>query len=99
MAIAELRLRKKELSLAKREVDLRARAVRAAYTDNVRRRGSKVQGGKELGRFIRTVQTILRDSKRHGLAQELEPLEREKLRLGALGIAIDQVLLTLQGRP
>jgi hypothetical protein len=42
---------------------------------------------------------VARDSRRHGLAQELEPLEKEKLRLDALGLAIDQVLLTLQGRP
>jgi len=74
VAIKELKLKKKEYALVKREISQQQKQIRAEYTDQVRQRGSKVRGGGSIGRLVRTVQTINRDSDRRTLAQELAPL-------------------------
>jgi uncharacterized protein YnzC (UPF0291/DUF896 family) len=44
LAIKELKLRKKEYSITKREISNQQQPIRATYTDQVRRQGSKVHG-------------------------------------------------------
>ncbi|WP_373526720.1 hypothetical protein [Nostoc sp.] len=76
IAIKELKLKKKEYALVKREISQQQKVIRAKYTENVRQRGSKIRGGGGLGQLIRTVQTSNRDADRRALAQELAPLEQ-----------------------
>ena len=96
-AIRELKAKKKELSLSKRAIMQKQREIRAAYTDLVRRRGSKFIGGSSVGRIIRTFQTMNRDAARRQLANELAPLEQQRSRIEAWSMAIDSVIIQLQG--
>jgi len=95
-ALKELRLKKKEYALAKRDISQRQKLIRAEYTDTVRRRGSKFRGGGGLGSFIRTVQTFSRDAERSALAQQLAPLERQKFSVDAIINGIDQAILQIE---
>lgn len=94
--LKELKLKKKEYALAKRDISQRQKLIRAEYTDTVRRRGSKFRGGGSLGSFIRTVQTFSRDAERSALAQELAPLERQKNSVDAIINEIDKVILQVE---
>jgi hypothetical protein len=97
VAIRELRVRKKELSLSKRAIMQQQREIRAAYTNLVRQRGSKVIGGGAVGRLVRTFQTMNRDAARRQLAKELAPLEQQRSEIEACIVAIDSVIIQLQG--
>ena len=94
--LKELKLKKKEYALAKRDISQRQKLIRAEYTDTVRRRGSKFRGGGGLGSFIRTVQTFSRDAERSALAQQLAPLERQKNSVDAIMNGIDQAILQVE---
>lgn len=96
LALKELKLKKKEFGIQRRLLASRQKEVRASYTDEVRTRGSMVRGGGGLGRFIRAVQTISRDSKRAGLANELAPLERAKQDVEAMIHAVDILILKVE---
>ena len=96
LALKELKLHKKDYALAKRQINEQQKAIRAAYTDEIRRRGSKFQGGGGVGRFIRIVQTAKRDGARKELAKKLEPLEVKKRQVEAIITAIDQTALQIE---
>jgi hypothetical protein len=96
IAIKELKLKKKEYALVKREITQRQKQIRAEYTDSVRQRGSKFSGGGSIGRLVRTVQTINRDTDRRTLAQELAPLEEQKNAVEAITNEIDQAILQVE---
>lgn len=96
LAIKELKLKKKEYSVKKREITNRQQQIRAAYTDKVRRQGSKVRGGGGLGRFIRNVQTANRDIARSNLAKQLAPLEEYKAQIDSIMSAIDKAILHVE---
>jgi hypothetical protein len=96
IAIKELKLKKKEYTLIKREISQNQKQIRAEYTDQVRQRGSKFRGGGSIGSFVRTVQTINRDSQRRTLAQELAPLEQQKNAIESIINKIDQMILQVE---
>lgn len=96
IAIKDLKLKKKEYALIKREISQQQKQIRAEYTDKVRQRGSKFRGGGNLGRFVRTVQTINRDADRRTLAEDLAPLEQQKNAVEAIINAIDQTILQVE---
>jgi hypothetical protein len=96
LALKELKLKKKELSLLKKQVTEQERQIRATYTDEVRRRGSKFHGGGSIGRFIRLAQTASRDSARANLAQQLAPFEEQKRKIEAMRSAIEQLILQVE---
>jgi hypothetical protein len=96
IAIKELKLKKKEYVLVKREISQQQKQIRAEYTDQVRQRGSKFRGGGNMGRLIRTVQTVNRDADRRSLAQKLAPLEEQKNTIDTIINAIDQTILQLE---
>lgn len=96
LALKEMKLKKKEFGLMKRSVSDRQKEIRAAYTQEVRNRGSMMRGAGGLGKFVRTIQTISRDSKGAQLAATLAPLEEEKQRIGALMRAIDSAILQVE---
>ncbi|NJO79247.1 MAG: hypothetical protein HC827_12490 [Cyanobacteria bacterium RM1_2_2] len=95
-AIKELKLKKKEYALIKREISQQQKQIRAEYTDQVRQRGSKFRGGGSIGCLVRTVQTIHRDADRRTLAQELAPLEQQKNAIEAIINTIDQTILQVE---
>jgi hypothetical protein len=96
IAIKELKLKKKEYSLTKREISQSQKHIRAEYTDRVRQRGSKFIGGGNIGRLVRTVQTINRDADRRTLAEQLAPLEQQKNAVEAIINAIEQTILQVE---
>ena len=96
IAIKELKIKKREYALAKREISQQQKQIRANYTEKVRQRGSKFRGGGSVGRFVRTVQTINRDTDRRILAQELAPLEQQKTAVDVIINAIDQAILQVE---
>ena len=96
LAIQELRARKRQLVLAKRQIMQEQREIRAAYTHHVRQRGSKFIGGGTIGRIVRVVQTASRDSTRAQLANQLAPLEDERSRIEARITNIDYAILQMQ---
>jgi hypothetical protein len=96
IAIKELKLKKREYALVKREISQKQKSVRAEYTNSIRQKGSKFIGGGGLGRLVRTVQTISRDADRRTLAQELAPLEQQKNAIEGIVNSIDQAILQLE---
>lgn len=96
IAIKELKLKKKEYALIKREISQHQKQIRAEYTDRVRQQGSKFRGGGSIGGLVRTVQTINRDAARRALAQQLAPLERQKGAVETITNAIEQTILQLE---
>lgn len=96
IAIKEMKLKKKEYALVRREISQRQKQIRVEYTDQVRQRGSKFRGGGSIGRLVRTVQTINRDADRRSLAQELAPLEQQKNTVETIINSIDQGILQIE---
>lgn len=56
LALKELKLKKKEQSILKKQLMEQERQIRATYTDTVRRRGSKFQSGNTVGKYVRLYQ-------------------------------------------
>jgi cobalamin biosynthesis Co2+ chelatase CbiK len=96
IAIKELKLKKREYALVKREISQKQKSIRAEYTNSVRQKGSKFIGGGGFGNLVRTVQTISRDADRRTLAQELAPLEQQKNAIEGIVNAIEQAILQLE---
>lgn len=96
IALKQLKLKKKEYALVKREISQHQKQIRAEYTDMIRQRGSKFIGGGGIGRLVRTVQTINRDADRRILAQQLAPLEQKKNAIEAIINTIDQMILQVE---
>lgn len=96
IALKELKLKKKEFGVIKRDIAARQKAIRASYTHEVRNRGSMVRGGGGLGKFIRHFQTASRDSRRSQLANELAPFEIEKQKIEGMIGAIESLIVQLE---
>lgn len=98
LALKELRLKKKEQGVLKRSVNERMKQIRAAYTAEVRSRGSMLRGGGGFGKLVRAIQTVSRDNKRSSLASELAPLEQEKQAIETVILAIDSAIIQVEAR-
>lgn len=96
LALKELKLKKKEQSILKRQLMEQERQIRATYTDTVRRRGSKFQGGGTVGKYVRLFQTAKRDATRSDLAVELTPLEHQKSRCEAMIQLLNKFILQVE---
>ncbi len=97
LAIQAIRVKKTEVQLAKKENMEEQRQVRAAYTDYVRRRGSRYPGGGRLGKFVRLIQTMSRDQQRLALANELAPYENRRREFEALLMACERGICEAEG--
>jgi hypothetical protein len=95
-ALKELKLKKKELSLLRKQVVAQQQALRAEHTDKVRTQGSMLRGGGGLGKFIRNVQRASRDADKRQLANALRPLEMQKQSLDSLITAVEQAILKVE---
>lgn len=98
LAIKELRLLKKSFAIEKRQVRAQKKAIRAEYTHDVRKRGSKFRGRGGFGRFVRSMQTASRDSARADLARALKPLEAEDQRLAHAMRQIDSLIVQVDAQ-
>lgn len=96
IALKELKLKKKEFGLIKRSITADLKNIRADYSNEASTRGSKMRGGGGLGKFVRTIQTISRDSNRASTANKLYPLEQQKLEVEALIHAIDTAIIQVE---
>lgn len=91
-----LKLAKKKALLLKQQIIEQERQIRAAYTEDVRERGAKVQGLGKLGRLIRMTQTSSRDARRRELAQQLAPLEQHRQQIEQSIIELDRSILDIE---
>jgi hypothetical protein len=98
LAVKELRFLKKEYGLKKREINEIQKAIRAKYTDEIRRRGSMFRGGGGIGRFVRDIQSAKRDSRREQLARSLAPYEKQKLEVESMIMAIDSLIIQAEAK-
>ena len=98
LALKELKLKKKEFGIQKKVILASQKEIRAAYTEEVRTRGSMVRGGGGVGKFFRAIQTISRDSKRSSLATDLAPLEKAKQEIEAMIHAIEHLILQIEAK-
>ncbi len=96
IALKQLRLRKREIGTAMKSIMEQQREIRAAYTDKVRHRGSKIRGGGGVGRFIRAVQTSSRDADRKNLAKNLAPYEERRTQLERMASVIDRAIIQIE---
>lgn len=96
LAIKELKLLKRGFALRKKELVAEMQLVRFSYSQEVRSRGSMMRGGGGLGRFVRAIQSVSRDSKRAALANALHPLEVQKGEADGMMLAIDQLVVKLE---
>lgn len=96
LALKELKLKKKEQSILKRQLMEQERQIRATYTDTVRRRGSKFQGNGTIGKYVRIYQTAKNDATRSNLAVELTPLEHQKSRCEAMLQLLNKFILQVE---
>ena len=96
IALKELKLKRKEYSLLKRQINEREREIRAQYTDQTRRQGSMMRGGGGFGKFIRGIESISRDSQRANLAKALAPLEKQKSQVDSMLQTFDSVILQVE---
>jgi len=98
IALKELKLLKKALASKKRGVMEEERVTRAEYTDGVRRRPAKMRGSSIIAKMSRATESLSRASARQNLAGELAPHEREKGRIEANILAVEQAILRLESQ-
>jgi hypothetical protein len=95
-ALKELKLKRRELSLLKKQIMERERRLRADYTHRIRCQGSKVRGRGFLANIVRSLQTSSRDSARADLAQKLLPLENMKRDLEGRRAAVEYLIMQVE---
>lgn len=97
-AVKELRLKKKEYRLLKRSIAQAMKAIRAAYTREVRTRGSMARGGGTLGMVVRAFQTVSRDGQRSQLAAELAPREEQMSQAEEMIQTLDSAIMQVEAQ-
>ena len=93
--LAEIKIKKSELSLAKKDVMEQMRQRRAEYTDTVRDRSTAGKGvgalvSKEFGKTRRKAASVQNSYARKDLANDLEPMERQRAEIEAAIAKLDQ---------
>jgi hypothetical protein len=96
LALKELKLKKKENSITKREITNQQQQIRAGYTDKIRREGTKMRGGGSIGRFVRDFQTSSRNIDKANLARKLAPINKQKSQIDAILTAIDKAVIQVE---
>ena len=96
LAIKQLRLRKKAVGLEKREVTHAITAINTQRRMQTANQGSKMRGGGDVGKIVRSFQTLGRDADRRNHAARLQPYQQEKARLDQYTLTIDQLITQLE---
>ncbi len=95
LAIKQLRLHKRERQLQRKEIVEAQKVTRTDRRTEVARQGSKVRGGGNAGKFVRSAQTIGRDTDRHRHAGEMATFDEQKAQVDAIIMRIDAAILQL----
>jgi hypothetical protein len=95
-SLHELRMVKKAFAIQKRAILDQQKAIRASYTDRLRRRSPKFRGSGPGAKFLRDQDTDSRAAARNHLAEKLKPLEVEKQRLQASMMNVDMKISEIQ---
>ena len=77
-ALAQLKLKKKELAARKAEIAKAIAEVRANHRSSVAQAGSKMLGSGHFAKALRAAQTISRDSARRKADQSVRSLETKR---------------------
>jgi hypothetical protein len=98
--LAEIKVKKQELSLQKKNIVEQQRQLRAEYTDNVRDRSTAGKGvgalvSKDIGKASKKVASIANSYDRKALANDLEPLEAQRVEVEAQIADLDRQKLLL----
>ena len=93
--LAEIKLKKNELSVAKKGVMEAMRQRRAEYTDKTRDRATAGKGvgalvSKDFGKARRKVASVQNSYDREALARDLEPMEKQRAQIEAEIAKLDQ---------
>lgn len=92
--IKELRLKKKELQLQKREPTGRQQQLRASYTDFARQH----DGHHVLMKSMNKADSQMRSQHRKKLATDLAPLEKSKAEIDSRINHIDHLILQIEAK-
>jgi hypothetical protein len=95
-ALKQLKLKKKELALRKRNIVSAQQAIRAQHTDSVRRRGPAARGSSFIAKWSRSSDTKGRAKDRERLAKDLEPLERERKTIENWLLQVEKLILDVE---
>jgi hypothetical protein len=98
--LAEIKLKKSELSVAKKGVMEAMRQRRAEYTDKTRDRATAGKGvgalvSKDFGKARRKAASVQNSYDREALARDLEPMERQRAQIEAEIAKLDQQKLRI----
>lgn len=93
-----LRLVRKDWQLAARGISHTMRATRALHTDAMRRQAPAVRGFGWAGRIVRASQADKRHSMRVALANELAPLERDRIKIQSMILVLDEAIIAAEQR-
>jgi hypothetical protein len=96
IAIKEIRLRKKEFQLLKKDVSADMAELRAERRLKVARQGSMTRGGGNWGKLARSLERSNRDSARARHAAQLSPLEQKKAIIDERMAILDSAILHLE---
>jgi len=96
LAVKQLKLKKKEFALDKNAVTTELSRMRAEHQIHLGNQGSMVRGGGNLGKTIRTVQHISRDTAKQSYVNALAPLERQKTAIEQHMLKIDDAVMQLE---
>lgn len=86
--LAQIKLKKQELSIQKKDILEQQRQLKAGYTDATRGRATIGKGvgaaiNKDLGKAARKAVSVKNSYDRKGLADDLEPLELQRQEIEA----------------
>lgn len=98
LAIKQLKLKKKEWAIAKKEVATEMAQLRAARQLELARQGSMMRGGGKIGKVVREVEHASRDAARRRYANALAPLEQRKALIERQMLKIDNVIALIEAR-
>ena len=98
--LTEIKLKKSELSVAKKGVMEAMRQRRAEYTDKTRDRATAGKGvgalvSKDFGKARRKAASVQNSYDREALARDLEPLEKQRAQIEAEVAKLDQQKLRI----
>jgi hypothetical protein len=96
IAIKELKLKKKEYSLLKKNLINQQKQLRAEYNHEVRTRGRIVRGIGIEGLFAQEAERTTREARKVKLANDLAPLEEKKQDIDAMLSGIANTILLLE---
>lgn len=95
-AISDIRARKKQLSLLKKELNSQLAEIRAVRRAQTAQQGSKFRGRGGTARFIRDLQTTARDNDRRDYTARVNAIESKKIAVDRDMAALDRMIAEVE---